>query len=186
MLLGGDEAGRTQQGNNHAYCQDNEISWFDWSAVDVEFLDFARKAVAIRRSHPVLRRRRFVGGAGEGDLAWFTPVGSAMTDSDWNAGWTRSVVMYADGQRDPDRDQQGRPILDDDLLLLINGWWEPLTFTLPDVGGPRAWECELDTFDGSTAPARTIPAASATQLGAGSAITLGPRSLVLLKAARPG
>ena len=167
MLLGGDELGRTQQGNNNAYCQDNEISWFDWSTVDGEFLDFARKAVAIRRSHPVLRRRRFVGGAGEGDLAWFTPVGSAMTDSDWNAGWTRSVVMYADGQRDPDRDQ------------------EPLTFTLPDVGGPRAWECELDTFDGSTAPARTIPAASATQLGAGSATTLGPRSLVLLKATRP-
>ena len=186
MLLGGDELGRTQQGNNNAYCQDNEISWFDWSAVDGEFLDFARKVVAIRRSHPVLRRRRFVAGAGEGDLAWFTPVGSAMTDSDWNAGWTRSVVMYADGQRDPDRDQEGRPVLDDDLLLLINGWWEPLTFTLPDVGAPRAWKCELDTFDGSTAAGQTIPPASAAQLGSGSAITLGPRSLVLLKATRPG
>jgi isoamylase len=185
MLLGGDEMGRTQRGNNNAYCQDNETSWFDWSAGDEKFLDFARGVVAIRRRHPVLRRRRFVVGAGEGDLEWFTPVGSPMTDSDWTAGWTRSVVMYADGRRDPDRDSEGRPILDDDLLLLINGCWEPLTFTLPDVGSPRTWERELDTFDGTIGGAQVSPAVGAAQLGAGSGIKLGPRSLVLLKAMRP-
>jgi glycogen operon protein len=92
--------------------------------------------------------------------------------------------MYADGARDSDRDLQGRPILDDDLLLLINGWWEPLGFTLPDVGAARSWEREIDTFDG-TAGARIAAAAGAPELGPGSSITLGPRSLVLLKAARP-
>jgi glycogen operon protein len=185
MLLGGDEIGRTQQGNNNAYCQDNETSWFDWTSADQEFLSFARQVVAIRRRHPVLRRRRFVAGVAAGDIQWFTPVGSAMTGSDWNAGWTRSVVMYADGKLDPDRDEQGRPILDDDLLLLINGWWEPLTFTLPDVGAPRTWERELDTFDGTAAAGHRRPAGGATQLQSGSGVSLGPRSLVLLKASRP-
>jgi len=186
MLLGGDEIGRTQRGNNNAYCQDNEISWLDWSNVDEGFLDFSRQVVAIRRRHPVLRRKRFVIGAGRGDLSWFTPVGSAMTESDWTAGWTRSVVMYANGQRDPDRDAEGRPVLDDDLLLLINGWWEPLTFTLPDVGAPRTWEYELDTFDGAAGASAAASAVAGPQVGAGSAVTLGPRSLVLLKAARKG
>jgi isoamylase len=185
MLQGGDEMGRTQQGNNNAYCQDNEISWFDWTSLDADLLNFAREVVAIRRRHPVLRRRRFVGGAGAGDVQWFTPVGSAMTEADWNAGWTRSVVMYADGKRDPDRDERGRPILDDDLLLLINGWWEPLTFTLPDVGAPRTWERELDTFDGTAGEGHGGPAGGVTQLRSGSDVTLGPRSLVLLKAASP-
>jgi isoamylase len=184
-LQGGDEMGRTQQGNNNAYCQDNEISWFDWTSLDADLLNFAREVVAIRRRHPVLRRRRFVGGAGAGDVQWFTPVGSAMTEADWNAGWTRSVVMYADGKRDPDRDERGRPILDDDLLLLINGWWEPLTFTLPDVGAPRTWERELDTFDGTAGEGHGGPAGGVTQLRSGSDVTLGPRSLVLLKAASP-
>jgi isoamylase len=185
MLQGGDEMGRTQQGNNNAYCQDNEISWFDWTSLDADLLNFAREVVAIRRRHPVLRRRRFVGGAGAGDVQWFTPVGSAMTEADWNAGWTRSVVMYADGKRDPDRDERGRPILDDDLLLLINGWWEPLTFTLPDVGAPRTWERELDTFIGTAGEGHGGPAGGVTQLRSGSDVTLGPRSLVLLKAASP-
>jgi isoamylase len=185
MLQGGDEMGRTQQGNNNAYCQDNEISWFDWTSLDADLLNFAREVVAIRRRHPVLRRRRFVGGAGAGDVQWFTPVGSAMTEADWNAGWTRSVVMYADGKRDPDRDERGRPILDDDLLLLINGWWEPLTFTLPDIGAPRTWERELDTFDGTAGEGHGGPAGGVTQLRSGSDVTLGPRSLVLLKAASP-
>ena len=72
-----------------------------------------------------------------------------MTDSDWRAGWTRSVVAYFDGTRDADRDDRGRPMLDDDLLVLVNGWWEPLTFTLPDVGSPRSWTYELDTFSGA-------------------------------------
>jgi len=177
MLLGGDEIGRTQQGNNNAYCQDNETSWFDWKAADPELLAFTSQLVGLRRRHHVLRRRRFVTGAMQGDIEWFTPAGSAMTDSDWGAGWTRSVVAYFDGVRDADRDEIGRPLLDDDLMLLINGWSEPLAFTLPDIGSPRAWEYELDTSSG------LFGVAAGTGGGAGSTITVGPRSLVLVRAA---
>ena len=97
MLLGGDEMGRTQKGNNNAYCQDNEISWLDWSAVDEDLLAFTRGLVATRRRHPVLRRRRFASGARRDDIRWFTPAGSPMTGSDWGADWTRSLMAYLDG-----------------------------------------------------------------------------------------
>ncbi len=180
MLLGGDEMGRTQRGNNNAYCQDNEISWYDWQAADADLLAFTSRLVGLRRRHHVLRRRRFVTGAMAGDIQWFTPAGSTMTDSDWQAGWTRSVVAYLDGVRDADRDERGRPMLDDDLLLLVNGWSEPLTFTLPDVGSPRAWEYELDAFSG------LFGSAAGTAGPAGAAISVGPRSVVLLRASRAG
>jgi isoamylase len=179
MLLGGDELGRTQRGNNNAYCQDNEISWFDWGSVDKDLLAYTRGLVAIRRRHPVLRRRRFASGALRDDIAWFTPTGSAMTASDWGAGWTRSVVAYFDGTRDADRDDHGRPIPDDDLLLIVNGWREPLTFTLPDVGLPRDWQRELDTFAGQ---AGTIMRPT---IAAGAKLVVEPRSLVLLSAKVP-
>ena len=180
MVLGGDELGRTQQGNNNAYCQDNEVSWFDWEAVDQELLVFTRELIASRRRHHVLRRRRFASGMDRNDIEWFTPAGSAMTDSDWSAGWARTVVAYFDGIRDADRDQRGVTMLDDDLLVVINGWWEPLDITLPDVGSPRSWQLELDTFEG------TVGGPAAGALAGGATLTVGPRSLVLLKAARGG
>jgi glycogen operon protein len=179
MLLGGDEFGRTQGGNNNAYCQDNEISWFDWKAVDKDLLAFTRAVIATRRRHPVLRRRRFASGVRRDDIEWFTPVGSAMTDSDWEAGWTRSVVAYLDGTRGADRDDYGAPMLDDDLLLVVNGWWEPLTFTLPDVGSPREWQRELNSHPGS---AETV---AGKALAPGSKLAVEPRSFVLLRAPRP-
>jgi glycogen operon protein len=179
MILGGDELGRTQGGNNNAYCQDNAISWFDWGASDKRLLDFARGLVAARRRHPVLRRHRFASGALSGDIEWFTPAGSAMTDSDWQAGWTRSVVAYFDGIRDADRDDRGRPVLDDDLLLILNGWWEPLPFTLPDVGSPRTWSREVDSFAGLT------ESSSPDRLTAGSQLVVQPRSVVLLSGRPP-
>ncbi len=179
MLLGGDELGRTQGGNNNAYCQDNGISWYDWKSVDEDLLAFTRALVAIRRRHPVLRRRRFAGGASRDDIEWFTPGGSRMIDSDWGGGWTRSVVAYFDGGRDADRDDRGRSVLDDDLLLVINGWWEPLSFTLPDVGFPRAWQPELDTFTGE------VGAIDGPTLAAGAALVVESRSLILLTSKRP-
>lgn len=200
MMLGGDEIGRTQGGNNNAYCQDNDVSWFDWDAADLEMLAFVRELIAARRRHPVLRRHRFARGAPEHDIRWFGTAGSAMTDSDWRSNESRSVAAYFDGARDPDLDERGRPILDDDLLLVLNGWWEPLTFTLPDVDGPRAWEREIDTFSGTAGDAaRGVDpdggaardggsAPTAPPIGpvaAGESITVGPRSLVLLRAARP-
>jgi isoamylase len=182
MVLGGDELGRTQTGNNNAYCQDNDVSWFDWGSVDRAMLAFTREMIAVRRRHHVLRRRRFASGALRDDIEWFTPAGSAMTGSDWGAELTRSVVVYLDGVRDADRDAHGAPMLDDDLLVVINGWWEPLDFTLPDVGAPRAWQKELDTFDGSTDG--TAGSAPGPTLAAGAILTVGPRSLVLLRSAR--
>jgi glycogen operon protein len=184
MILGGDEIGRTQQGNNNGYCQDNEITWFDWGSVDAGLLAFTRNLIAVRRRHPVLRRRRFASGARREDIAWFTPAGSAMTDSDWGAGWTRSVVAYLDGALDADRDDRGMPILDDDLLLIVNGWWEPLTFTLPAIGSPREWLREVDTSsgNGTTGSGST----GSPSLSEGDKLTVQPRSLVLLKSKRPG
>ena len=179
MLLGGDELGRTQQGNNNAYCQDNVVSWFDWAAVDIELLGFTKALITARLRHPVLRRRCFASGASAADIQWFTPAGSPMTDSDWGPGWTRSVTAYYDGTRDADRDRLGQLLLDDDLLLVVNGWWEPLTFTVPELGSPREWRREVDTYSGVAGPA------AATAIGAGATLSVGPRSIVLLSAARP-
>jgi glycogen operon protein len=186
MINGGDELGRTQKGNNNAYCQDNEITWFNWGNVDKDLLAFTREVVAIRRRHPVLRRRRYATGALAGDIAWYTPAGSPMTDSDWGAGWTRSVVAYFDGTRDADRDERGRPILDDDLLIVLNGWWEPLTFTIPKVGTAAGWVRELDTFSGAAGGAGSGTGAGAAPqtLATGTQITVGPRSIVLLRSVR--
>jgi glycogen operon protein len=172
MILAGDELGRTQGGNNNAYCQDNPISWFDWSEVDSELLTWSRELVALRRAHPVLRRRRYLSGARTDDVEWFTPSGTPMTDAAWNDPHTRSVAILIDGSTEPDRDDQGVPLLDDDLLLMINGWWRELEFTLP-ADGP--WWLALDTFDG------TIGRAASP---AGETVRVGPRSLALFLRSR--
>jgi glycogen operon protein len=172
MILAGDELGRTQGGNNNAYCQDNPISWFDWSEVDSELLTWSRELVALRRAHPVLRRRRYLSGARTGDVEWFTPSGTPMTDAAWNDPHTRSVAILIDGSTEPDRDDQGVPLLDDDLLLMINGWWRELEFALP-ADGP--WWLALDTFDGTIGRP-----ASPT----GETVRVGPRSLALFLRSR--
>jgi isoamylase len=198
MILGGDEIGRTQRGNNNAYCQDNEISWFDWKALDREMLGFVRGLIAVRRRHPVLRRRRFASGVRVDDIRWFTPGGAVMTDEDWQTSWSRSVAAYLDGTRDPDRDARGRPILDDDLLLLVNGSEDQLTFSLPEVDGRRAWELEVDTLSGTAGLAASGAAGDVAQIsrivpggadspagGPGMTVVVRPRSLILLRSTRP-
>ena len=102
MLLGGDELGRTQGGNNNAYCQDNEISWVDWSAIDTDLLLFTRSLVAFRRSHPVFRRRRFLTGIEASELGWFTPAGTSMTQADWDDRNALALGVYLDGSDAPD------------------------------------------------------------------------------------
>jgi pullulanase/glycogen debranching enzyme len=129
MLLGGDELGRTQAGNNNAYCQDNEISWFDWSAADSDLLSFSTNLVAFRRSHPVFRRRRFLSGIGVAELGWFTPAGTPMTQADWSDRNALALGVYLDGSDDPDTGPDGQPMLDDNFLVLVNAWWEPLGFS---------------------------------------------------------
>jgi glycogen operon protein len=169
MLLGGDELGRTQRGNNNAYCQDNEISWFDWSAADESLMRFTAALIALRRRHPVFRRRRFLAAAAAADLRWFTPSGDDMTPGDWADPLARSIALFIDGSTDPDVDAEGTPLIDDDFLVLVNAWWEPLTFCVPGGLAPRPWEIVCDSFD----PARTGRA--------GQQVEVGPRSAVVLR-----
>jgi isoamylase len=176
MLAGGDELGRTQGGNNNAYCQDNQISWFDWARPDEDLLAFTRRLVAFRRAHPVFRRRRFLVGIEAAELAWFTPSATPMTMDNWADPNARALSIYLDGGDAPDLAEDGTPLLDDDFLVLVNGWWEKLQFRLPDVDGPRAWRLALDTYD----PAQAV---SPEDLHAGDDITLGPQSIVVLYAA---
>ena len=179
LLLGGDELGRSQQGNNNAYCQDTPITWFDWTQVDTELLAFTRRLVSFRKAHPVFRRRRFLAGMEASELGWFTPSGTAMTEADWADPGARALALYLDGSDDPDRAEDGGLLVDDDFLVLVNGWWEPLEFTVPPTRAGQSWYGELDTFDTAASPAPIPPAAGGT-------ITLGPRSVVVLRGPRGG
>ena len=150
MLTMGDELGRTQGGNNNAFSQDNEISWVDWESVDEDLLAFTQRMIALRRDHPVFRRRRWFQGASirggntEADIGWFTPGGEVMADDDWNAGFARSLAVWLNGNAIPSKDQQGEAITDDDFLVLFNASDEPIAFTIPsEVAG--GWVVEFDT-----------------------------------------
>ena len=177
MLLGGDERGRTQRGNNNAYCQDNEITWFDWSAADEELLAYTRRLIAFRGQHPVFRRGRFLAGAEAAELGWFTPAGTAMTGADWANPGALSLAVYLDGADSPDRAEDGTALLDDDFLVMFNAWWEPLDFVIPGIRDGQAWRAEIDSYD---------PPAAAASPGrhAGDRVTVGPRSVTVLRAAR--
>jgi len=169
MLLGGDELGRTQDGNNNAYCQDSKVSWYDWSTVDTELLDFTRRLIAFRRAHPALRRRRYLTSA---DMTWYAANGHEMADGEWS--WSRTVVAHVDGTVAPDQDERGRPELDDDLLIAINGWWEEVEVTVPAIGRPAHWMLEFDTY-GPSPVGTTV---------AGETFPLRPRSVAVLRAPR--
>jgi glycogen operon protein len=148
MLLGGDELGRTQRGNNNAYCQDNEISWYDWEHVDEDLVEFTRLLIALRRDHPVLRRRRWFQGhsiRGSVDLGWFRPDGAEMSDDDWEAS-PPSVGVFLNGAAITDRDRRGQRVTDDSFLLLFNTHAEPIEWTLPKQWG-QWWDLVTETAD---------------------------------------
>ncbi len=152
MLCGGDEIGRTQHGNNNAYCQDNDISWFDWKLdrTQRDLLAYTRALIGFRKRHPVLRRRRFfqgrrIRGSEVKDISWFRPDGKEMTDDDWNAGYARSLAFRLAGDAISERDEKGRPITDDTLLFLLNAHHERLAFTLPAHKRGVRWQPVLDT-----------------------------------------
>jgi len=151
MLLGGDEMGRTQGGNNNAYCQDNEISWFDWEHVDQGLLEFTARLIGLRRKHPVFRRRRwFLGtrirGEGVSDIGWFRPDGEPMSDEDWSHGSPKSLGVFLHGDAIPSLDPRGERVTDDSFHVLFNAHHEPLPFRLPNRAewGER-WKKVLDT-----------------------------------------
>jgi isoamylase len=154
MLLGGDELGRTQAGNNNAYCQDNEISWFSWELEERQerLLDFARRLIHVRLAHPVFRRTQFltgtaVQGSGLPDSWWFRPDGRKMTRRDWGDSERRTVGLFLNGEEIPSRARTGEPVADDSFVLLFNAHHEPVSFLLPPRRFGQRWKLELDTAD---------------------------------------
>jgi len=154
MLLAGDEMGRTQQGNNNAYCQDNEISWVNWAVHDADdqaLVDHVRTLIRLRAGHPVFRRRRFFsgqavrGGRRLGDIAWFTLAGAEMTGDDWDAGFAKSLTVFLNGQAISEPDRRGERIADDSFLLLFNASEHDLVFAIPPRRYGLRWTTVLDT-----------------------------------------
>lgn len=152
MLLAGDEMGRTQQGNNNAYCQDNEISWVDWNLdrPRLELLEFTRRLIRQFHLHPVLRRRHFfqgrmIRGSEVKDLTWFSPEGKEMTEEDWNNPLARSLGLRLAGDAIDEFDDRGNRIVDDTFLILLSAHHEPIPFVLPTQRSKMRWELVLDT-----------------------------------------
>ncbi len=151
MLLAGDEIGQTQSGNNNAYCQDNEISWLDWDLARKErsFLEFVSQMVRFRRDHPVFCRRRFLQGRtlseGVKEVAWLRPDGLELTDEDWNTSFHRCLGVYLAGTVIERVDRRGKPVQDDNFLLLFNAHHEEIPFLLPEFHAGGAWLVMFDT-----------------------------------------
>ncbi len=151
MISGGDEIGRTQQGNNNAYNQDNEISWYDWENVDEHLLAFTKRLLRIRAEHQVFRRRKFfqgkkVLGSHLDDIGWFRPDGSPMDDQDWHNGYAKAITVFLNGQAVDGEDPQLTPGNDTSFMFFLNASNEPCSFVAPEhVGGK--WEVAVDTAD---------------------------------------
>ncbi|MGE5295222.1 MAG: glycogen debranching protein GlgX [Solirubrobacterales bacterium] len=149
MLRGGDEIGQTKHGNNNSYCQDNEMSWFDWEHADKALRDFTADLIALRIKHPVFRRRgwfqgRAIRGTGTGDIAWFRPDGVEMVDGDWKEGTYKSLQVFLGGVLGY-VDKRGEPVLDDDFLILFNAHWEDIFFKPALAETDRSWEILFNT-----------------------------------------
>jgi isoamylase len=182
MLLGGDEFGRSQGGNNNAWCQDSEISWFDWAQLegDGELVEFSRGLIRLRHEHPVFRRRQFLHGTDEEgsglpDVWWFRADGRRMDKADWDDGGTRLLGMFLNGEEIVTPDERGQRIVDDSFVLLFNAGHEEAEFTLPPRRFGAEWTCELRTDGGECGGT----------FGPGAAVALVSRSLLLLRRTAP-
>ncbi len=180
MILGGDELSRTQQGNNNAYCQDDELSWLDWALDDrrEEFLEFVARLIRLRRRHPVFCRRRYVRAdavTAEGlkEILWLTPDGGEMTENDWNQEFARCLGVYLAGAAIERRGPRGKPISDSNFLLLLNAHHETIPFRIGQNLSAKAWLNVLDTASAED-PFAQKPLTSETY-------PLQGRSLVLLE-----
>jgi isoamylase len=150
MLLGGDEIARTQRGNNNAYCQDNEISWYDWNSADTILLEFTRWLIHFRKQHPVFKRRgwfqgRPIHGTDVTDIGWFTPEGLEMAEEQWDEGFAKALGVFLNGEGINSLDARGERIVDDSFYLLFNAHYEPLTFALPQRKWGEKWTVILDS-----------------------------------------
>ena len=155
MLLAGDEIGRTQKGNNNPYCQDNEISWLQWDAIDEENLAFTRRLIHFRQEHPVFRQRRwFLGkpihGTDLSDIGWFLPDGNQMNESSWGVGFAHSVGIFLNGGGIKQPDPTGQRIIDNSFYLIFNADPNRINFTIPNQAWGSCWEKVLDTYENNT------------------------------------
>ena len=181
MIGHGDELGRTQRGNNNAYCQDSELSWVDWRNADEQLIEFVRLLAQFRAEHPVFRRRRFFDGRpvrrGAGtplnDIEWFTPDGSAMTQDDWDSDFGRAIMMFLNGDGIRERGEQGEQIIDDSFLLCFNAHYEPIDFTTPTSEYAAKWRVAIDTANPHDSTGRLAEA--------GGQIPVESRSLLVLQ-----
>jgi glycogen operon protein len=180
MILGGDELGRSQGGNNNAYCQDNRVSWFDWALVDDPMFAFASALVDLRRTNAVFRRRRFfhgspLHGSGVSDIGWFTAAGTEMTDADWEENEARAMGVFLNGHDIPGLDARGERVVGDSFLVLLNAGPAAVSFTLPKDSWGESWVKVLDTWEDGFEQADPPP------LAGGEELEVGDRGLVLLR-----
>jgi glycogen operon protein len=166
MVAHGDELGRTQEGNNNVYAQDNEVAWVDWDLNDDQrsLLAWTASVITLRKGHPVFRRRRFFAGDAShgglsdlGDIEWFKPDGHQMDDGDWDDGFARTLMVFLNGDAIPEPDTMGRRISDDHFLLLFNAYSEPIDFTMPPATYGTGWVLRLNSGDGAVEPADVAP-----------------------------
>jgi glycogen operon protein len=181
MMLGGDEFGRTQGGNNNAWCQDNEISWFQWDEADPGLVEWAKRLIRLRKEHPVFRRAEFltgreVRGSGLPDVWWFRPDGRRMAQRDWQRVDARALGVFLNGAEIPSLDPRGDEIWDDSFLCMFNAHYEPVEFLLPTRRFGVRWAHELSTFEPDVASGERDYAAR-------QAVTVESRSLLLLRRA---
>ncbi|HVN20442.1 MAG TPA: glycogen debranching protein GlgX, partial [Dongiaceae bacterium] len=180
MLLHGDALGRTQLGNNNAYCQDNEISWINWDQLgtEKELTTFVRRLIALRQNHPVFRRRNFfqgraIKGAGVKDILWLRPDGNEMTDDEWNQEHARTLGVFLSGSAVDEIDERGQLITDENFFLLLNAHHEEVPFCLPSILSEMTWFTLIDTYcNCSRSPGTTYDGMTT--------YPLQPRSLALL------
>jgi glycogen operon protein len=181
MILGGDEIGRTQNGNNNAYCQDNELTWVNWELGprQVQLLEFTQKLIKLRRDHPNFHRRKFnqdraIRGSAEKDIVWLRPDGQEMTDEEWGHGWVRCLGVILNGNTIGETDEAGEPLKDDTFMMMLNCHHEPIKFYPPKPPGEEKWELILDTSDPQLA-------GSTRFCEPGDSLELTPLSLMLAR-----
>ncbi len=204
MIAHGDEMGRTQDGNNNAFCQDNDLAWVDWDLDEDagELLGFAQRVVRLRHYHPVFKRRRFFAGSADhggeselGDVAWFTPNGDHMEEGSWHDGFARSVMVFLNGEAIPEFDRRGTKIVDDSFLVIFNAHGESISFTIPEESYGPEWFIEVDTAspepaahsaagaqDASTAATAMVTAS--TVIEPGTQFVVEGRSVIVLRSPR--
>jgi glycogen operon protein len=180
MLLGGDELGRTQHGNNNGYAQDNELSWFDWERIDEPLLRFTARLIAFRHAHPVFRRKRFfqgrpIRGKEVADIEWFTLDAVPMEDEYWAKGGAHSIAVLLRGDAIPDRDARGERVVDDTFYVVFNGYAEERPARLPEDGGATGWELVIDTAAEDPMPDQPWP------FRPGAEVPVSGRSVVVLR-----